>query len=289
MLYVCKSSNLRPVPLRELRAAPSNLASPFALLTPLIPLPPPLAAAIPTISPKFHADLIEDTIVLLELDYVSQFNTGLNFPSLLDTETDCTVISRYQTHMETVIDKLKAVCCCCGSFTSVEESSTFNVDGKLMLQCLISGLIMLSDLDSCGIVNRKFRFCKQCITSLQINRCPKYGSTNKLLRVSCQLYPPALDGLSMAEEAAIACAHPMTFIIKLRPNRGFNPAAYHAIKKHVVLFPQNPSPLLSLLQSPEIALHDLIRVVWCGERRPTDYDLRHFVQVRRQKILDALT
>lgn len=87
---------------------------------------------------------------------------------------------------------------------------------------------------------------------------------------------------------AAARAHPVTSILKLRPNRGFNPAAYHAIKGHVVLLPQNPSPLLSLLPSPEIALHDLIRVVWCGEGRPTDYDLRHFVQVRRQKILDAL-
>ncbi len=93
----------------------------------------------------------------------------------------------------------------------------------------------------------------------------------------------------MAEEAAIAHAHPVTSILKLRPNRGFNPAAYHAIKGHVILLPQNPSLLLSLLPSPEIGLHDLIRVVWYGKRRPTDYDLRHFVQVRRQEILDALT
>ncbi len=289
MPRVRKPSNLRPALLRELRAAPSNSASPFALLTPLIPLLPPPVAALPTISPTFHADLIEDTPVLLELDYANQFNAGLNFPPLLDTKTDCAAISRYQTHMETVIDKLKAVCCCCGSFTSVEESSTLNVDGKLMLQCLTSSLIVLSDLDSCGIVDRKFRFCKQCITSLRNGRCPKYGSTNKLSRAGCQLYPPAFDGLSMAEEAAIARAHPVTSILKLRPNRGFNPTAYHAIKGHVVLLPQNPSPLLSLLPSPEIALHDLIRVVWCGKGRPTDYDLRHFVQVRRQKILDALT
>ena len=43
-----------------------------------------------------------------------------------------------------------------------------------------------------------------------------------------------------------------------------------------------------MLPSPEIELHDLIRVVWCGNRQPTDYDLRHFVQVRRQKLVDAL-
>lgn len=74
----------------------------------------------------------------------------------------------------------------------------------------------------------------------------------------------------MAEEVAIARAHSVTSIHKLRSNRGFNPAAYHAIKRHVVLLLQNSSSLLSLLPSPEIALHNLIRVIWCGERRPTD-------------------
>ncbi len=93
----------------------------------------------------------------------------------------------------------------------------------------------------------------------------------------------------MAEEAAIAHAHPVISILKLRPNRGFNPAAYHVIKGHIVLLLQNPFPLLSLLPSPEIALHDLICVVWYKEGRPTDYDLRYFVQIKKQKILDALT
>ncbi len=133
MPRICKPSNLRPTPLRKLHAASSNLASPFALLTPLIPLLPPPAAALPTILPTFHADLIEDTLVMLKLDYASQFNAGLKFPPLLDTETDCALISRYQTHMDTFIDKLKVVCCCCGLFTSVEKSLTVNVDGKLML------------------------------------------------------------------------------------------------------------------------------------------------------------
>ncbi len=93
----------------------------------------------------------------------------------------------------------------------------------------------------------------------------------------------------MAKEAAIDRAHPVTSILKLRPNRGFNPAAYHAIKRHILLLLQNVFTLLSLLPSPEIVLYDLMRIVWCGEGRPTDYNLRHFVQVRRQKILDTLT
>ncbi len=103
------------------------------------------------------------------------------------------------------------------------------------------------------------------MTSLQNNRCPKYDSINKLLQASCQLYPPALDGLFMAKKAAIAYADLVTSILKLRSNRGFNPAAYYAIKEHVVLLLQNLSPLLFLLSSPEIALHDLICIVWYRE------------------------
>ncbi len=99
MSCIRKLSNLRRAPLQEFRAASSNLFSPFALLTLLIPLLLSSVAVLPTILPTFHADLIEDIHVLLELDYASQFNAGLNFPPLLDTETDCAAISRYQKHM----------------------------------------------------------------------------------------------------------------------------------------------------------------------------------------------
>lgn len=288
MPCVKKPTIQRPA-LRELRPAPSqnnpNLTTPFA---PLAPPPPPPPPAPPTALPTLPANLIEDTSVLLAIDYADQFNAGLNFPLELDTETNRSSICQYQTHMQNVIEKMKAVCCCCGLFTSVKESSTLHIHNQLMSQSLGLGLLVLSDLDSCGIVDKVFRFCQQCFLSLQRQELPKYGSCNNLPRVSCQSYPAVLSCLSMAEEAVIARAHPVTSILELRPNGGLNPAAYHAIKGHVVLLPQNPSPLLTLLPSPEIELHDLIRVVWCGNRQPTDYDLRHFVQVRRQKLVDAL-
>lgn len=156
-----------------------------------------------------------------------------------------------------------------------------------MQQSLSSDPIILSNLDSCNIVNKKFRFCKQYITSFQNERCLKYGSTNKLSWAICQFYLSALDSLSIAEEAAIFCAYSVTSILKLHSNRGFNLAVYLAIKKHVILLPQNSSTLLSFLISPEIALHDLIRIVWYGQRQLIDYDFGHFVQIKRQKILNV--
>lgn len=62
--------------------------------------------------------------------------------------------------METVIDKIKAVYYCCRLFPSIKESSVLNIDSKLILQSLSTGLIMFSDLDSCNIINKKFRFYK---------------------------------------------------------------------------------------------------------------------------------
>ncbi len=158
--HVCQPSNLHSALLQELDTALLNFTLPFILLTPLIPLLLPPAVVVPTTLPTFYANLIEDISVLLELDNASQFNADLNFPPLLDTKTDCAIISWYQLYIKTVINKLKAICYYCDSFISIEEWLTSNIDSKLMLQSLSSGLIMLSDLDSYGIIDRKFRFCK---------------------------------------------------------------------------------------------------------------------------------
>ncbi len=104
-----------------------------------------------------------------------------------------------------------------------------------------------------------------------------------------QSYPPALADLSMAEEAAIARVHPVVSILKLRPSGAFNPAAYPRIKGHVVLPPQNPALLLTLLPSPTLALHDVIYIVWARQRCPTDLDLRHLILVRKESLLNAWT
>ncbi len=91
--------------------------------------------------------------------------------------------------------------------------------------------------------------------------------------MDCQLYPPVLADLSMTEEAAIARMYPVVSIFKLRSSGAFNPATYSCIKGHTVLLPQNLAPLLTLLLSPTLALHDDIRIVWAGQGHPTDLDL----------------
>ncbi len=149
----------------------------------------------------------------------------------------------------------------------------------------MSGLLVISDVNSCSTFADNIRLCPTYCRSLLHGNRPKFGILNGLPRIECQSYPPVLADLSLAEEAAIACAHPIVSILKLRPSEAFNPAAYSCIKGHAVLLPQNPAPLLNLLPSPTLALHDVIRIVWVGQGRPTDSDLRHFILVRKQPLL----
>ncbi len=79
--------------------------------------------------------------------------------------------------------------------------------------------------------------------------------------MDCQSYPPALADLSMAEEAAIARAHPIVSILKLRPSGAFNPVAYSCKKGHAVLLPQNPAPWLTLLPFLTLVLYNIIHIV----------------------------
>lgn len=65
----------------------------------------------------------------------------------------------------------------------------------------------------------------------------------------------------MVKKAAIACAHPVTSILKLYLNHVFNLSIYHAIKEHVILLLHNLSPLLTLFMSLKIMLYDLISIV----------------------------
>lgn len=124
--------------------------------------------------------------------------------------------------MESVINSVQESCCCCGMFVSARTSNTYNKNHPLMSSSAASGLLVMSDLDCCAINGNSFRFCINCSKSLRRNKRPKYGRNNALPNISCQAFPSALEGLSMAEEAAIARAHPVVSILKLSPNGAFN-------------------------------------------------------------------
>ena len=104
----------------------------------------------------------------------------------------------------------------------------------------------------------------------------------------CQDYPSQLEDLTPVEECLIAKCHPVGTILKLRPGNRSAPTNYHALRGHMIVIPQDPGPLLQILPSPELKLDNLIKVFWLGKCKPTNQDLKPFLQVRKDKVLAAL-
>ncbi len=191
--------------------------------------------------------------------------------------------------MDSVVEGLKCICRCCGLFISAQKSQLFATNDLFICNATISGLLVISDVNSCSISTDDIRLCPTHYRLLLRRNKPKFGILNSLPRIECQSYPLVLADLSLAKKAVITRAHPVVSSLKLRPSEVFNLVAYSRIKGHAILLPQNPAPLLNLLFSPTLVLHDVIRIFWAVQKRPTDSDLRHFILVRKQTLVDALT
>jgi hypothetical protein len=86
----------------------------------------------------------------------------------------------------------------------------------------------------------------------------------------------------------VARTHPIGTILKLKPYGVRNPTAYNGIRGHIIAIPQDPGPLLNILPSPQLQFHDYICVVWTGKTQPTSEDLKPFIQVRKDRVIQAL-
>ena len=94
--------------------------------------------------------------------------------------------------------------------------------------------------------------------------------------------------MTLTEKCLIARSHPITSVLKLRPNGTINPLAYNRLRGHVVVLPQDPGPLLDILPSAELKLYEKINVVWFGDRPPTADDLKPYLEVRKPVVYRAL-
>jgi len=158
-------------------------------------------------------------------------------------------------------------------------------DDRLYSMKSLEGVVQL---DKCSIVDGSYQFCKTCFNDLNRGRIPKFSALNAVNVNMCQHYPPELEDLTLMEEYVIARSHPIGTILKLKPNRVRNPTAYNGIRGHIITIPQDPGPLLNILPSPDLQFHDHIRVIWTGKTEPTADDLKPFVQVRKNKVIQAL-
>ena len=190
-------------------------------------------------------------------------------------------VLQYQSHIDSVIEGLKCVCEYYGLFALEKEYQVFAIDDFFIHNSVISGLLVILNIDSCGIFDNGIYLCLTCKKLFLLGNRPKFEILNGLSYADCQSYLLSLVDLFMTKKVVIAHAHPVISILKLKPSGTFNPAAYSGIKRYAVLLPQNPTPLLTLFPSPTLALHDVIRIIWARWGGPTNLDLRYFILVRK--------
>ena len=228
---------------------------------------------------------IKCPVQLIEAHELRQKATTLFPPRISDSSVrDC--ISRFEDHITAGIAATQKICGSCGNFI-VKEALRLPKDDPLLLP-FSCGPDSSPRLDSCALLENDYQFCRPCFKAIERRCPPKYSALNAVNVSFCQDYPHVLQDLTLTEERLIARSHPVASILKLRPNNTYNPAAYNRLRGHIIVLPQDPGPLLDILPSPELKLHEKIKVVWFGDRSPTSHDLKPYLEVRKQVVYRAL-
>ena len=215
---------------------------------------------------------------------VEEFNrhqsASEEFPPLISPATIRSAMKSFtdslQSHRE------RRICSSCGVFSPSSDTMTLHDDNHCLDELKRVGL------DRCGYDNGVWSFCKSCYTDILRLKIPKFSALNSVNVVMCEDYPAVLKDLTPVEECVIARRHPIGSILKLRPGNRRSPASYYGLRKHMIVFPQAPEPLLQILPSPALRLQDIIKVFWVGKTQPSSDDLKPFLEIRKQRVLAAL-
>jgi len=220
---------------------------------------------------KLAVGLLEDEFNIREV-------ASRQFPPEISPSHIRSSIGKFEDEMSAAAQK--SICCSCGRFFSghiyrIDDKDNFIQTHQVSLDC-------------CGHHENAWTFCNQCYTAVKQNRTPKFSAENLVNVTMCQGYPSVLSDLTAVEECLIAKRHPIGQILKLRPGGHASTMNYNALRGHIILIPQDPGPLLNILPSPELRLHELIKVFWLGKYPPTNTELNPCLRVRKKKVLAAL-
>jgi hypothetical protein len=223
--------------------------------------------------------IIHQSLQLLH-DGLEQRQTASEaFPPDLSQAQIRASVSRYEEHVKAAAKN--GVCSSCGRFVPISEIVELDSDDPLLQP-------LHGYLDYCGKHENDWDVCLLCLRFLSQNTLPKFSALNRVNMTLCQSYPSVLEDLTPVEECLIAKCHPLGIIIKLRPGGQTSPLNYRASRGHFIVIPQDPEPLLEILPSRDLALHDMVRVFWLGKQPPTHTDLSPFLLVRKHRVLAAL-
>ncbi|KAJ3537287.1 hypothetical protein NM688_g6714 [Phlebia brevispora] len=202
-------------------------------------------------------------------------------------------------HEETSADKLRTVpCACCAESVLLADSEVVSL-ADMPLDLLVcpeymknvgyelplpfaNGPEHLKDvlLDPEGVTEdrSKATMCSSCLRALRAHRMPDLALANGLY-VGPRI-PPELD-LTIVEEVMIALSRAKCCIIHLKDENEVKnnrevvlPNMQRALKGNIIIHPQRPGPLVSVLPASIEDTLSLVCVIFAGTRPPTREWLR---------------
>ena len=226
------------------------------------------------------------TVLIQEFD--NRKTLASYFPPVFADNTVRASIKRYQAKIAATKSHFIHVCASCGLFIALDAVKIIHTLDVLFQRAIECGVFVQASLDLCACIEESYSLCGTCFNSIKKLKSPKFGLSNLVNTVPCQLYPKELEGFTSVEEVFIARAHPVILILKLHSSKSSIAVSYQWVRGHAVMFSQNPEPLLDLLSSDTLILYDVIRIVWARDRPHTAADIQPFATVQREKILTAL-
>jgi len=150
-------------------------------------------------------------------------------------------------------------------------------------------------LDEAGIVTDDdneiiLTLCGQCHSSLAHHKMPPLALANNLLLGKI---PDELKDLTAIEEAMIARCRSKCWIVQLKEsNHDMSmPNAQRGMKGHIIIYPQRPGELYSVLPPSMTDLITPVCVIFVGSSPPSEAWLRNKAKplvIRREKVRSAL-
>ena len=191
---------------------------------------------------------------------------------------------------ETSSEKLRSfICSSCSSSAFLQErvsikKSSINLSCLQHLETHLSGMppnlnhMIANDLnlsfltegillDHRGIENEDLHFCKDCFAHIKKGNMPPLSLANHLLLGDV---PPELADLTPVEESMITRCQAKSCVIQLKSDEDiFLPNSQRALQGHIIIYPQKPENLLTMLPPSLENTCMLICVVFIGSQKPS--------------------
>ena len=217
--------------------------------------------------------LIEKLLKLIA-NTEQQFQNNLSYETTFPDPPSIDHLNKAITDFSVSLSQNQLPIQCCNicsrltSTTSIQRVPTYSkLFNVLKNHCSLSDHqidCFYQQCQHCKIDNNELNVCQEChnhLTNYPL-QLPKYSILNSL-NYGCNTdVPLPLQNLHYIEELIIARGRIYGSILKVSRTNGKGAISYPHLKGHVVVVPQNPEPLLTILPRSELSLTESLKVAY---------------------------